>query len=98
MPNVGGPKQGSRALLATVVHSLSVLLYGSPLWGATLLLAVIAPVWLLAKERANMWETQQREDVTATRLDIKGEAHAALLQEWQGEWDAYPKGRWTQTY
>ena len=32
MPNVGGPKQGSRALLATVVNS--VLLYGSPLWGA----------------------------------------------------------------
>ena len=41
-----------------------------------------------------MWERQQREDETATRLDIKGEAHAALLQEWQGEWDAYPKGRW----
>ena len=32
MPNVGGSKQGSRALLATVVNS--VLLYGSPLWGA----------------------------------------------------------------
>ena len=32
MPNAGGPKQGRRALLATVVHS--VLLYGSPLCGA----------------------------------------------------------------
>ena len=32
MPNVGGPKQGNRALLATVVKS--VLVYGSPLWGA----------------------------------------------------------------
>ena len=85
MPNVGGPKQDSRALLATVVNS--VLLYGSPLWGAhahndadmknmapvqrrialrvingyhtislgaTLLLAGIALIWLLAKERANV--------------------------------------------
>ena len=32
MTNVEGPKQGSLALLATVVNS--VLLYGSPLWGA----------------------------------------------------------------
>ena len=84
MPNVGGPKQGSPALLASVVNS--VLLYGLPLWGthahndavmknmapvqrhialrvisgyriislgATLLLAGMAPIWLLAKERAN---------------------------------------------
>ena len=59
MPNVRGPKQGSPALLATVVHS--VLLYDSPLWGAqahNLLLARIAPIWLLAKERANMRERQ----------------------------------------
>ena len=63
--------------------------------GATLLLAGIAPIRLLAKERANMWERQQREDETATRLDIIGEAHAALLQECQSEWNVYPKGRWT---
>ena len=90
MPNVGGPKQGSRALLATVMNS--VLLYDSPLWGvhaynsavmknmapvqrriafrvisgyraisigATLLLARMTLIWLLAKERANEWERQQ---------------------------------------
>ena len=116
MPNVGRPKQGSRALLATEVNS--VLLYGSLLWGvhapysavmknmapvqrrialrvisgyrtisfaATLLLAEMAPIWLLAKERANVWKRQQREDETATLLDIKREAQAALLQEWKGE-------------
>ena len=38
-----------------------------------------------------MWERRQREDESATRLDIKGEANATLLQEWQGKWDAYPK-------
>ena len=38
----------------------------------TSLLSGIAPIWLLAKERANMWERQQRENETATRLDIKG--------------------------
>ena len=31
MPNVGGPKQERRALLATVFHS--ILLYGAPIWG-----------------------------------------------------------------
>ena len=129
MPNVGGPKQGCRALLATVVNS--VLLYGLLLWGAhahssvviknmapvqrrialrvisgyrsislgaTLLFAGMAPIWLRAKERANVWERQQREDDTATLLDIKTEAQAVLLQEWQGEWSAYPKGRWTHTF
>ena len=128
MPNIGGPKQGSCAFLATVMNS--VLLYGSPLWGAharnsavmknmapvqrrialrvisgyrtislgaTLLLAGMAPIWLLTKERANVWERQQREDETATLLDIKREAQAFLLQAWQGEWNAYPKGRWTHT-
>ena len=53
--------------------------------GTTLLLAGMAPIWLLAKERANVWERQQREDETATLLDIKREAQAILLQEWQGE-------------
>ena len=90
MLNVGGPKQGSRALLATVVNL--VLLYGSSLRGAhthndvamknmapvhrrielrvisgyrtislsaTFLLAGMAPIWLLAKERANEWKRQQ---------------------------------------
>ena len=65
--------------------------------GATLLLAGMAPIWLVAKERANVWKMQQREDETATPLDIKREAQAAQLQEWQGEWSAYPKGRWTHT-
>ena len=65
--------------------------------GATMLLAGVTPIWLLAKERANVWKRQQREDETATPLDIKREAQAALLQEWQGEWSAYPKGRWTHT-
>ena len=58
-----------------------------------MLLAEIAQIWLLTKERASMWEREQQKDETAT-LDIKGEALAALLQEWQDEWDAYPKGRW----
>ena len=61
-----------------------------------MLLAGMAPIWLLAKERANVWERQQRKDETVTLLDIK--AQAALLQEWQGEWNAYPKGRWTHTF
>ena len=49
--------------------------------GATLLLAGMAPIWLLTKERANVWERQQNKDETATLLDIKREAQAALLQE-----------------
>ena len=65
--------------------------------GVTLLLVGMAPIWLLAKERANVWKRQQREGETATLLDIKREAQATLLQEWQGEWDAYPEGRWTHT-
>ena len=65
--------------------------------GATLLLAGMAPIWLLAKERANVWKRQQREDVTATPPYIKRETQAALLQGWQGEWSAYPKGRWIHT-
>lgn len=34
MPNVGGPREGRRRLLAGVVHS--VLLYGAPTWASTL--------------------------------------------------------------
>jgi len=34
MPNVGGPREGRRQLLASVVHS--VLLYGAPSWAHTL--------------------------------------------------------------
>ena len=127
MPNVGEPKQGSRALLATVVNS--VLLYGSPLWGAhahndaviknmapvqrrialrvisgyrtislgaTLLLAGMAPIWLLAKEEPTCGRGSNGR-MRQTPLDIKREAQAALLQEWQGELSAYPKGRWTDT-
>ena len=51
----------------------------------------------IAKEIANVWKRQQREDKTAILLDINREAQTALLQEWQGEWNAYPKGRWTHT-
>lgn len=126
MPNVGGPKPESRALLGTVVHS--VLLYGAPIWGiqaqisaiskhmgpvqrkvalrvisgyrsisrgAALLLAGMAPIWLLAKERASLWEGQQRDGAITRQTEIKEEVHEALVREWQGEWDAYPKGRWT---
>ena len=71
--------------------------YRSISLGATLLLAGMAPIWLLAFETANVWKRQQREDETATPLDIKREAQTALLQEWQGEWSAYPKGKWTHT-
>ncbi|KAL4108057.1 hypothetical protein QTP88_018314 [Uroleucon formosanum] len=34
MPNVGGPKESKRKLLASVVHS--VILYGAPIWGPSL--------------------------------------------------------------
>jgi len=34
MPNVGGPREGRRRLLSSVVHS--VLLYGAPTWAPTL--------------------------------------------------------------
>ena len=54
----------------------------------TLLLAGMAPIWLLYRERANVWERQQREEEIATLLNIKREAQAALLQEWKGEWNA----------
>ena len=43
MPNVGGPKQGSRALLSTVVNSL--LLYRSPLWGAHGQNSAVMKIW-----------------------------------------------------
>ena len=66
--------------------------YRSISLGATLLLAGMAPIWLLAKERANVWERQQREDETTTLLHIKIEAQEALVREWQGEWSAYPQG------
>lgn len=35
MPNIGGPKEPRRRLLASVVHS--VLLYGAPIWSNTLI-------------------------------------------------------------
>ncbi|KAI4496643.1 hypothetical protein M0804_000453 [Polistes exclamans] len=64
---------------------------------ATLIHLGISPIWLLGKERARVWERQQREDESATRLDIKKEAHAALMRKCQGEWNSYPKDRWTHT-
>ena len=59
-----------------------------------MLLSGIVPIWLIVTEKANMWERQQRENESATRLDIIEETYAVLLQEWQGERDAYSKGRW----
>jgi len=34
MPNVGGPREARRKLLASVVHS--IILYGAPVWGPSL--------------------------------------------------------------
>jgi len=34
MPNIGGPKEARRRLLASVIHS--VMLYGAPVWGPSL--------------------------------------------------------------
>ena len=82
--------------IAPVQHRIALRVisgYRTISLGATLLLAGMAPIWLLAKKRANVSERQQREDETVTLLDIKREAQAALLQEWQGEWNAYSKGR-----
>ena len=69
--------------------------YRSISQGAVLRLTGIAPIWLLSKERANTQKKQQLEE--AAKPTIKGEegTHEALLRQWQNEWDAYPKEKWT---
>ena len=90
MKNMASVQQRMPLWLISIYHTISL--------GTTLLLEGIASIWLLAKERANAWERHPRKDETATQLDIKGKAHAALLQEWQGNCNAYPKGEWTHAY
>jgi len=116
MPNLRGPKQQARRLLASVTTSR--LLYAAPFWADTMeerawkkmatvhrrsqlrvtccyrtvshaaaaVISSIPPIRLLAKERAEIGNGQDKEA-----------ARRALLVHWQNEWDIGTEGRWTHS-
>lgn len=125
MPNVGGPKQGRRMLLASVVTS--VLMYGVPVWAESLrnqetrrkvasvyrvsalrvtcafrtvsedaaqVIAGMLPIQLLADERKYLYHQKKKED-QKTAAELKSTVRLKSICQWQQQWDASGRGRWT---
>ena len=122
MPNVEGPREVKRRILASVFHSK--LLYAAPVWAAAaknyslgkmlasaqrgvalriasayrtvstsaiLVLASVPPIDLLALERKEIYRrnkertcpTDEIEENRRIKAEVKKEARATLMREWQ---------------
>nr|XP_043069937.1 uncharacterized protein LOC122322286 [Drosophila bipectinata]XP_043069938.1 uncharacterized protein LOC122322287 [Drosophila bipectinata]XP_043069939.1 uncharacterized protein LOC122322288 [Drosophila bipectinata] len=104
LPNVGGPKEGRRRLLASVVTS--VLLYAAPIWAAgpgfrtiseeaALVLAGMIPIDILANKAEEIYASNRQQGRNSSREAFKRSARQAALSSWQETWDSTAKGRWT---